>query len=155
VIGIPGNVRVYLAVGWTDMMGWIPLADRGQDGLAFEVSEGIVMDLKVIGVDIAKRHFQLHRVSESGMVAIRRKISRAGFLKLLADLPPCLIGLGAGSGAHYWAREIARLGSRRSRWCKSEWSLRCPLVRRASGGSLVGSASINGGISSAIASICM
>jgi transposase len=44
------------------------------------------------------------------MVTIRRKISRDGFLKLLADLPPCLIGLEACSGAHHWAREIARLG---------------------------------------------
>lgn len=68
------------------------------------------MDVKVIGVDIAKRYFQVHGVSTSGMVTIRRQISRDGFLELLADLPPCLIGLEAGSGAHHWAREIARLG---------------------------------------------
>jgi transposase len=41
---------------------------------------------------------------------IRRKISRDGFLKLLAGLQPCLVGLEAGSGAPHWAREIARLG---------------------------------------------
>ncbi len=68
------------------------------------------MDVKVIGVDIAKRYFQVHGVSASGTVMIRRKISRDGFLKLLADLPPCLIGLEAGSGAHHWAREIGHLG---------------------------------------------
>lgn len=45
------------------------------------------MDVKVIGVDIAKRYFQVHGVGASGMVTIPRKISRAGFLKLLADLP--------------------------------------------------------------------
>ena len=68
------------------------------------------MDLQVIGIDIAKRYFQIHGVSTSGTVVIRRKISRDGFLKLLAGLQPCLVGLEAGSGAHHWAREIARLG---------------------------------------------
>jgi transposase len=65
------------------------------------------MDVKVIGVDIAKRYFQVHGVSALGVVTIRRKISRDGFLKLIASLPPCLIGLEAGSGAHHWAREMA------------------------------------------------
>ena len=82
------------------MMGWTPLANRGQAGPAFQ--RGITMDVKVIGVDIAKRYFQVHGVGGSGMVTIRRKISRDGFLKLLADLPPCLIGLEACSGAHHW-----------------------------------------------------
>ena len=68
------------------------------------------MDVKVIGVDIAKRYFQVHGVSASGTVMIRRKISRDGFRKLLADLLPCLIGLEAGSGADHWAREIGHLG---------------------------------------------
>ena len=66
--------------------------------------------VKVIGVDTAKRYFQVHGINVSGMVTTRRKISRDSFLKLLADLPSCLIGLEAGSGAHDWAREIARLG---------------------------------------------
>ena len=68
------------------------------------------MDVKVVGIDIAKRYFQVHGISASGVVTLRRKISRDGFLKLFADLPPCLVGLEAGSGAHHWAREIARLG---------------------------------------------
>ncbi len=68
------------------------------------------MDVQVIGIDIAKQYFQVHGVSASGTVTIRRKISRDGFLKVLAGLSPCLVGLEAGSGAHHWAREIARLG---------------------------------------------
>jgi transposase len=70
----------------------------------------MIMDVKVIGIDITKRYFQLHGVSASGAVTIRRKVSRDGFLKLLAGLSPCLVGLEAASGAHHWAREIARLG---------------------------------------------
>jgi transposase len=68
------------------------------------------MDVKVIGVDIAKRYFQVHGVDTSGVVVIRRKISRDGFLKLLAGLPRCLVGLEAGSGAHHWARQLTGLG---------------------------------------------
>ena len=68
------------------------------------------MNVKIIGIDIAKRYFQLHGVSASGTVTMRRRVSRDGFLRLLASVPPCLVGLEAGSGAHHWAREIARLG---------------------------------------------
>ena len=54
------------------------------------------MDVKVIGIDIAKRYFQVHAVDTSGVVVMRRKVSREAFLKLVAGLPPCLIGLEAG-----------------------------------------------------------
>ena len=110
MIPVPPEVRVWLAVGRTDMMGWTPLANRGQAGPAFRVQRGIVMDVKVIGVDIAKRYFQVHGINASGVVMIRRKISRDSFLKLFAALPPCLVGIEAGSGAHHWARKIPRLG---------------------------------------------
>lgn len=68
------------------------------------------MDIKVIGIDIAKRYFQIHAVDGLGNAVLKRKISRDSFLELLATLPPCLVGLEAGSGAHHWAREIARFG---------------------------------------------
>ena len=90
MIGLPAGTRVWLAAGATDMMGWTPLANRGQAGSAFQSAE-VMMDVKVIGIDIAKRYFQVHGVSASGAVTIRRKISRDGFLKLLAGLVavPC------------------------------------------------------------------
>lgn len=68
------------------------------------------MDVKVIGIDIAKRYFQVHAVDAEGAVVIRRKVSRERFLTLLAELPRSLVGLEAGAGAHYWARELARFG---------------------------------------------
>ena len=109
MIGLAAGTRVWLAAGTTDMMGWTPLANRGQAGSAFR-AEDMMMEVKVVGIDIAKRHFQVHGVSASGAITIRRKLSRDGFLKFLADLSPCLVGLEAGSGTHHWAREIARLG---------------------------------------------
>jgi hypothetical protein len=35
MIGLPVGMRVWLAAGATDMMGWTPLANRGQGGPAF------------------------------------------------------------------------------------------------------------------------
>ena len=35
MIPVPAGVRVWLAVGRTDMMRWTPLANRGQGGLLF------------------------------------------------------------------------------------------------------------------------
>lgn len=68
------------------------------------------MDVRVIGIDIAKRYFQVHGVNGAGEVVLRRKVTRDKFLKLIGDLPSCLIGLEAGSGAHHWARQMAGLG---------------------------------------------
>lgn len=68
------------------------------------------MDVKVVGIDIAKRYFQVHGTDEAGAVVLRRKLTRDLFLKLFADLPSCLVGIEAGSGAHHWARELTRLG---------------------------------------------
>ena len=111
MITVASGLRIYLACGVTDMMGWTPLAPQSRlNPWPFCHSEEDVMDVKVIGIDIAKRYFQVHAVGASGAVALRRKVSRDGFLKLLGSLPPCLVGLEAGSGAHHWSREIARLG---------------------------------------------
>jgi len=43
-------------------------------------------------------------------VVLKRSIKRAELLKLFTDRPPCLIGMEACAGAHYWARELSRLG---------------------------------------------
>jgi transposase len=41
---------------------------------------------------------------------VRRSLRRAQMLAYFAKLPPCLVGMEACATAHYWAREIARLG---------------------------------------------
>ena len=58
------------------------------------------MEVRVIGIDIAKRYFQIHGVDVAGDVVLRRKLSRDAFLKLIRSLSPCVIGMEAGSGAH-------------------------------------------------------
>lgn len=62
------------------------------------------------GLDIAKQVFQVHGVNERGVVGVRRTLPRAKVLEYFAQLPCCLIGIEACAGAHYWARELTRLG---------------------------------------------
>lgn len=69
-----------------------------------------VGELKVLGIDLAKQSFQLHGVDEHGHVVLRKKLSRSQLRAFVANLPPCLIGLEACGGAHYWVRELTKLG---------------------------------------------
>src|SRR5512144_3317718 len=68
------------------------------------------MNITTLGIDLAKTVFQLHGVDERGRITLTKRLSRHQLLPFLANLPPCLIGLEACSGAHYWAREIHKLG---------------------------------------------
>jgi transposase len=62
-----------------------------------------------IGLDIAKLYFQVHGVDKRGKEVFNRKLRRGEVLPFFANLPSCLVGLEACGGAHYWAREIAKL----------------------------------------------
>jgi transposase len=65
----------------------------------------------VIGIDLAKNVFALHAVNCHGKpVLVKPQIRRDQLLELLAQLPPCIIGMEACSGAHHWAREMIALG---------------------------------------------
>jgi transposase len=49
-------------------------------------------------------------VDARGVAVLRRQVTRKQLLPFLAKLSPCLVGMEAGSGAHFWAREISKLG---------------------------------------------
>lgn len=68
------------------------------------------MQVERIGLDIAKSSFQVHGVDAHGKVVVRKQLSRGKVLPYFAQLPPCLVGLEACGGAHYWARELQKLG---------------------------------------------
>ena len=61
-----------------------------------------------LGIDLAKNSFSVHGVDANGSVVVRRTISRSKLTELVAQLPPCLIGMEACSGAHEWARRFGR-----------------------------------------------
>jgi len=66
--------------------------------------------VSTIGLDIAKNVFQVHGVDSAGVVVIRRTLRRSQVLAWFAKLPQCLVGIEACATAHYWGRELRRLG---------------------------------------------
>jgi len=66
--------------------------------------------ITTIGLDLAKSVFQVHGVDEEGKVVVARPFRRREVLAFFAKLPPCLVGMEACGSAHFWAREIAKLG---------------------------------------------
>lgn len=66
--------------------------------------------VSTVGIELAKNVFSVHGVDARGEIMIRRTVSRAKLSELVAQLPPCLIGMEACSGAHEWARRFAVFG---------------------------------------------
>ncbi len=68
------------------------------------------MQITTIGLDIAKNVFQVHGIDASEKVVVRKQLRRGQVMKFFEALPPCLIGMEACATAHYWARELTKLG---------------------------------------------
>ncbi|MBI5922162.1 MAG: IS110 family transposase, partial [Betaproteobacteria bacterium] len=60
---------------------------------------------------LAKNVFAVHGVDDNGKsVLVKPKVARDQLCELVAQLPPCLIGMEACSGAHHWARRFSQFG---------------------------------------------
>src|SRR5215475_1446280 len=68
------------------------------------------MQITTIGLDIAKHVFQVHGVDAAEKVVVRKQLRRSQVIAFFTSLPPCLIGMEACATAHYWARELTKLG---------------------------------------------
>ena len=66
--------------------------------------------VSTVGLDLAKHIFQLHGADSAGAVVFRQKLRRGQLLAFLATFPPCTVAMEACASAHYWGREIAKLG---------------------------------------------
>ncbi|UTV41772.1 IS110 family transposase (plasmid) [Ensifer adhaerens] len=66
--------------------------------------------IATIGLDLAKSVFQVHAVDTAGNVVVRRALRRSQLLDFFERTPPCLVGMEACASAHYWTREIGKLG---------------------------------------------
>ncbi|NHM21125.1 transposase [Epibacterium mobile] len=64
----------------------------------------------IIGIDLAKRVFQLHGACQDGAVAFRKKLSRGQLLAFVARHPKCVIAMEACATAYGCGREFAKLG---------------------------------------------
>jgi transposase len=67
-------------------------------------------EVSTIGLDLAKHVFQLHGADAAGRAVFRKQLRRGEVLRFLGSLEPCVVAMEACGSAHYWGREIARLG---------------------------------------------
>jgi transposase len=63
-----------------------------------------------VGLDLAKNVFQAHGADASGRAVLRKKLRRDQVLAFFAQLPACVVAMEACGGAHFWGREIGKLG---------------------------------------------
>jgi transposase len=67
-------------------------------------------NVATIGIDIGKNTFHLIGLDQRGNIVLRLKTSREQLERRLANVPRCLVGVEACSGAHHIGRRIGALG---------------------------------------------
>ena len=67
-------------------------------------------EIITVGLDLAKNVFQVHGADSKGNAVLRKKLRRAQVIEFFAKLPSCLVALEACGGAHFWGRELSKLG---------------------------------------------
>ena len=68
------------------------------------------MQINTVGIDLAKNVFQVHGCDANGKAVVRKQLARRQLLSFVAQLPRCTVAMEACASAHYWAREIEKLG---------------------------------------------
>lgn len=68
------------------------------------------MNRIAVGVDIAKRVFQLHWVEPATGEIVALQLKREKFLEHFANRSSCVIGMEACGGSQHWARSLQKLG---------------------------------------------
>ncbi len=66
--------------------------------------------ITMVGIDLAKRGFQIHCVDWDHKMVLQRQLSRSEVLAWFSNKQPCLVGMEACATAHYWAQEIRKRG---------------------------------------------
>jgi transposase len=69
-----------------------------------------VKNITTVGIDLAKLVFQVHGIDQSGKVTVRKQLKRSQVVSFFAQLAPCLIGMEACAGAHFWSRKLMEFG---------------------------------------------
>src|SRR5215467_12844092 len=104
-------VRTDSLMGWTQpVFNGFMVSQRWQSGHRRELREGPSVKVTRIGLDIAKQFFELHGVDRRGRVVVRKTLRRERVLEYFSQLPACEVALEACGDAHYWHRELSKLG---------------------------------------------
>ena len=64
------------------------------------------MKAKLVGIDLAKRVFQVCVIAQNGSVLFKRKFSRAKLIEWLKDLEPTVVAMEACATGHFWGRKL-------------------------------------------------
>ncbi len=59
-----------------------------------------MMEVGVVGLDLAKRVFQVHGANSDGSIAFSRRLSRGKLLAFFATLQPCVAAMEACATEH-------------------------------------------------------
>jgi hypothetical protein len=70
--------------------GGIAMCQAG-DVQSLEKGEAFMKEVTIVGIDLAKRVFQLHGAAADGAVVLRKRLSRAQLLPFLAAQPACIV----------------------------------------------------------------
>ncbi|MDQ7774556.1 IS110 family transposase [Paracoccus aminovorans] len=65
-------------------------------------------EIITVGFDLAKNVFQVHEAEAAGRAVLRQKLRRDQ--QFFGQLPACVVAMEACGGAHFWGREIGKLG---------------------------------------------
>jgi transposase len=68
------------------------------------------MTIVTLGLDLGKNWIHMVGFDGKGSIALRRRVRRSQLLGLTANMPRCLIGMEACSGAHHLARALEGQG---------------------------------------------
>ena len=63
-----------------------------------------------LGLDLAKKVFQVHAVDANGEIVVARKLARGRLVGFFSELPRCVVAMEACSSAHHWGRKLLALG---------------------------------------------
>ncbi len=67
-------------------------------------------EIIIVGLDLAKNVFQVHGADAAGRAVLRKKLRRDQVLAFFGRLPTCVVAMEACGGAHFWGREIGKIG---------------------------------------------
>ena len=63
-----------------------------------------------VGLDLAKKVFQVHAVDANGEIVVARNLARSRLVGFFSELPRCVVAMEACSSAHHWGRQLLALG---------------------------------------------
>jgi transposase len=69
-----------------------------------------ISEISTVGLDLAKNVFQVHGSDASERAVLRKKLWRDQVVASFSQLTRCVDAMEACGGAHFWGREIGKLG---------------------------------------------